>query len=77
MYDNKVHEAVLANKEKVTGVTVHIIDEKYDNGPILNQCEIPVYDDVTVDILSKMVLKKEHEIFVETLQKISTSEIKL
>lgn len=77
MYGNKVHEAVLANKEKVTGVTVHIIDEKYDNGPILNQCEIPVYDDDNVDILSKRVLKKEHEIFVETLQKISTGEIKL
>lgn len=77
MYGNKVHEAVLANKEKVTGVTVHIIDEKYDNGPILNQCEIPVYDDDNVDTLSKRVLKKEHEIFVETLQKISTGEIKL
>lgn len=77
MYGNRVHEAVLANKEKVTGVTIHIINEEYDNGTILNQCKIPVYDDDTVDTLSKRVLQKEHEIFVETLQKINRDEIKL
>ena len=77
MYGAKVHEAVIANKEKVTGVTVHIIDEEYDNGPIINQCEVPVYDDDNTDTLSKRVLKKEHEIFIETLQKISDGEIKL
>ena len=77
MYGSKVHEAVIANKENITGVTVHIIDEVYDNGPIVNQCEIPVYDYDTVDTLADRVLKKEHEIFVDTLQKISERKIKL
>lgn len=77
MYGDRVHEAVIGNKEKVTGVTVHIIDEEYDNGSIINQCEVPVYEEDTVDILASRVLKKEHEIFVETLQKISEGKIKL
>jgi phosphoribosylglycinamide formyltransferase, formyltetrahydrofolate-dependent len=77
MYGAKVHEAVIANKENITGVTVHIIDEEYDNGPIINQCEIPVYYDDTVDKLANRVLEKEHVIFVETLQKISEGKIRL
>lgn len=77
MYGARVHEAVIKNKEKVTGVTVHIVDEEYDNGPILNQCEIPVYENDTVDTLANRVLEKEHEIFIETLKKISEGKIKL
>jgi phosphoribosylglycinamide formyltransferase-1 len=77
MYGARVHEAVIANKERVTGVTVHIIDEEYDNGPIINQCEVPVYEDDTPDMLANRVLKKEHEIFVDTLQKISDGRITL
>lgn len=77
MYGAKVHEAVIKNKEKITGVTVHVIDEEYDNGPIISQCEIPVYENDNADTLASRVLKKEHEIFVETLQKISEGKIKL
>lgn len=77
MYGKKVHEAVLKNKEKITGITVHIIDEEYDNGPIINQCEIPVYENDTVDTLSARVLAREHEFFIETLEKISIGKITL
>ncbi|MBL7170513.1 MAG: phosphoribosylglycinamide formyltransferase [Candidatus Omnitrophica bacterium] len=73
LYGRHVHEAVLAAGEKVTGVTIHIVDEEYDKGPIINQCEVPVYENDTVDTLSKRVLRREHEFFVETLQKISES----
>lgn len=77
MYGKKVHEAVLKNKEKITGITVHIIDEEYDNGPIINQCEIPVYENDTVDTLSARVLAREHEFFIETLEEISIGKITL
>lgn len=75
MYGKRVHEKVLENKEKITGVTVHIIDEEYDKGKIINQCEIPVYEDDTADTLSTRVLVREHEFIVETLIKINAGEI--
>jgi phosphoribosylglycinamide formyltransferase-1 len=77
MFGKRVHEAVLAAGEKVTGVTIHLIDEHYDTGPIINQCQVPVLENDTVDSLSERVLKHEHRLYVETLQKISDGRIRL
>ncbi|MDD5529445.1 MAG: phosphoribosylglycinamide formyltransferase [bacterium] len=77
MYGKYVHEAVLAAGENITGVTVHIVNEEYDSGHIVNQCQMPVHENDTVDTLSARVLEREHEFFVETLQKISEGKIKL
>jgi phosphoribosylglycinamide formyltransferase 1 len=77
MYGRHVHEAVLAAGERVTGVTVHAIDERYDTGPILNQCRVPVESGDTVETLSARVLKQEHRLYVETLQMISEGKIML
>lgn len=75
MYGKYVHEAVLASGDKVTGVSVHIVDAEYDHGAIIAQCEIPILKEETVESLSKRVLKREHEFFSETLQKIAEGEI--
>jgi phosphoribosylglycinamide formyltransferase-1 len=77
MYGRFVHEAVLAAGETVTGVTIHVVDEEYDHGPILAQCEVPVMENDTVDTLSARVLEREHEFFAETLQKIAEAAITL
>ncbi len=77
MYGSRVHEAVLKAGEKETGVTIHIIDEEYDTGPIIAQTTIPVTDDDTVDSLSKRVLDREHRFLVETVGKIISGEIEL
>ena len=77
MYGRFVHEAVLAAGEKVTGVTVHVVDELYDHGPIVAQCEVSVLPGDTPDSLSERVLQREHEFYVETLQRISGGEIDL
>jgi phosphoribosylglycinamide formyltransferase-1 len=77
MYGKRVHEAVLAAGEKVTGVTIHLIDENYDTGPIVNQCQVPVLEGDTADSLAERVLKHEHRLYVETLQKISDGSIRL
>jgi phosphoribosylglycinamide formyltransferase-1 len=55
MYGNYIHEAVLQAKEKETGVTIHIVDEDYDTGRIINQIKVPVFESDTVEILSKRV----------------------
>ncbi len=77
MYGKRVHEAVLRAGEKVTGVTVHTIDERYDTGPILNQCQVPVQEGDTADSLAERVLRHEHLLYVETLRKIGEGTIVL
>ena len=77
MYGERVHAAVLAAGERVTGVTVHLVDDEYDQGPILAQVEVPVLDGDTVESLRQRVLRREHELYPETLQKIATGEIEL
>ena len=77
MYGERVHAAVLAAGERVTGVTVHLVDEEYDQGPIVAQAEVPVLDGDTVESLRQRVLRREHELYPETLQKIATGEIVL
>jgi len=77
MYGKNVHEAVIQNKDKTTGVTIHLIDEEYDTGKIINQCTINVLENDTIESLSQRVLLKEHEFLIETLIKISNNEIVL
>jgi phosphoribosylglycinamide formyltransferase-1 len=77
MYGKRVHEAVLAAGERVTGVSIHIVDEHYDTGPIIAQCHVPVLPGDTVDSLAERVLKHEHVLYAETLQKIADGRIAL
>ena len=77
MYGSRVHEAVLKARENETGVTIHIIDEEYDTGPIVAQTAISVADDDTVESLSKRVLEREHSFLVETIGKVVSGEIDL
>ena len=77
LFGMAVHSAVLAAGEKVTGVTVHLADERFDHGPIVAQTQVPVLDGDTADSLSRRVLKHEHEFYVETLGRIERGEIDL
>jgi phosphoribosylglycinamide formyltransferase 1 len=77
LYGIKVHEAVLAAGETVTGVTIHLVDERYDHGPTVAQREVPVMDGDTPESLAARVLEQEHRLFPETLEKIARGEIDL
>ncbi|HHW03036.1 MAG TPA: phosphoribosylglycinamide formyltransferase [Thermoanaerobacterales bacterium] len=67
-YGEKVHEAVLNYGAKITGVTVHFVDEGTDTGPIILQRAVPVKDDDTPDTLAARVLKEEHKIYSEAIK---------
>ncbi len=69
-YGIKVHQAVIENKEKITGVTVHYVDEGADTGEIIAQAAVEVYEDDTPEILQKRVLELEHKLLPATLKKI-------
>jgi len=77
MYGKRVHEAVLAAGETVTGVTVHVVDALYDHGRVLAQREVAVEPGDTPDSLAARVLVQEHRLYAETLQRIATGEIQL
>lgn len=70
-YGKKVHEKVLENHEKVTGATVHYVDEGIDTGEIISQVKVEVKDSDDVQSLAKRVLKVEHKILVDVIKNIS------
>lgn len=77
MYGHHVHEAVLAQGCKVTGVTVHIVDDVYDHGPIVAQRCVPVEEGDTHESLAARVLKVEHILYAETLQLFAEERVEV
>ncbi|SCI33216.1 MULTISPECIES: phosphoribosylglycinamide formyltransferase [unclassified Romboutsia] len=66
-YGQKVHQGVLDYGVKVTGATVHFVDEGADTGPIIMQETVDVRDDDDVDSLAKRVLHVEHKILKKSI----------
>ena len=66
-YGHKVHEAVVARGVKVTGCTVHFVDEVFDHGPIILQKTVEVKDDDTPDGVAAKVLELEHRAYAEAV----------
>ena len=60
MYGNHVHEAVLAGKEPESGITIHYVDEHYDNGDIILQIKCPVLENDTPESLANRIHQLEH-----------------
>ncbi|MCC6143179.1 MAG: phosphoribosylglycinamide formyltransferase [Candidatus Hydrogenedentes bacterium] len=77
MYGHHVHEAVLEYGAKVTGATVHFVDEHYDNGPIILQEPVLVLDDDTADTLADRVQAKERELYPRAIQLFAEGRLRL
>ncbi|MFN8513792.1 MAG: phosphoribosylglycinamide formyltransferase [Chloroflexia bacterium] len=77
MYGARVHEAVLAAGVTVTGVTIHLVTEEYDQGPTLAQRQVPVLPGDTAESLAARVLPEEHALYVETIGRIARGDIAL
>lgn len=63
MYGRRVHEAVVASGAKVSGATVHYVDEAYDTGTIFAQWPVPVHPNDDADALAARVLAVEHVLY--------------
>jgi phosphoribosylglycinamide formyltransferase-1 len=77
MYGHFVHEAVLASGVKISGATVHLVDEEYDRGPIVMQKTVDIVQGDTPDSLAAKVLKIEHEIFPLALKAFAEGHVKI
>lgn len=70
MYGRFVHEAVMKNQEKVSGVTIHEVNENYDEGKIILQKKLILDEDESVDSLEAKIKKLEQSTIVEAFKNI-------
>jgi len=73
--DKNVHEAVLEHGAKITGCTLHFVDEGQDTGPIILQKAVEVGEDETVDTLKEKVQKAEQEIIVKGIMLFAAGKL--
>ena len=71
MYGARVHEAVIASGAKETGVTVHLVDDEYDRGPIVAQWRVPIEPSDTADSLAARVLNVEHVVYPRVVEMVA------
>ena len=76
-YGHRVHEAVLAYGCKVSGCTVHFVDNVYDHGPIVLQRAVDVRDDDTPKSLAERVFAAEREAFPEAIALYAAGKLKI
>jgi formyltetrahydrofolate-dependent phosphoribosylglycinamide formyltransferase len=72
MYGLRVHDAVLASGARVSGATVHLVDEHYDEGRIVAQWPVPVLPGDTPETLAARVLRVEHLLLPAAVERMAT-----
>jgi phosphoribosylglycinamide formyltransferase-1 len=75
MYGRRVHEAVLASGARISGATVHVVDEQYDHGPIVAQWPVPVLEGDEVETLAGRVLEVEHRLLPDVVEAFATGDL--
>jgi phosphoribosylglycinamide formyltransferase-1 len=76
-YGERVHQAVIDYGAKVSGCTVHFVDNQYDHGPVILQRTVPVLDDDTVDTLAARVFVAECAAYPEALQLLAENRVRI
>src|SRR5687768_13216796 len=77
MYGARVHRAVLASGTRLSGPTVHFVDEIYDHGAIIAQWPVPVFSDDTESTLAARVLRAEHLLLPRVTRLVASGRIRL
>jgi len=70
MYGMKVHEAVVANKELETGITIHYVNENYDEGAIIFQESFPLSENETADTVANKIHELEYAFFPKVIEDV-------
>ncbi|MGV1912393.1 phosphoribosylglycinamide formyltransferase [Agrobacterium vitis] len=77
MYGRNVHEAVLKNREHVTGATIHLVDAEYDHGRTIAIAEVAVLASDDITSIERRVMQAESKLFIETIREITTGNLPL
>ena len=70
MYGSKVHEAVINNKEKESGITIHYVNEQYDEGSIIFQARCMVKPDDSPESVAKRIHELEYEYYPKIIEQL-------
>jgi phosphoribosylglycinamide formyltransferase 1 len=76
-HGRRVHEAVLEAGVKVSGCTVHFVDDEYDHGPIVAQRAVPVLEDDTPETLAERVFVQECEVYPEAVRLLAEGRLRI
>jgi phosphoribosylglycinamide formyltransferase-1 len=68
MFGPNVHEAVIAAREKESGITIHYVDERYDNGDVIFQAVCSVFEDDTAESLAQKIHELEHKYYATVIE---------
>ena len=74
MHGSHVHKAVFENKDKISGITIHLCNEKYDEGKVLFQKTVELDDTDTPDTIAKKVLQLEHAFYPKVIEEYLSNE---
>lgn len=77
MFGARVHKAVLEHGCRVSGCTVHLLDDRYDSGPIVAQSCVPVEDDDTPESLAARVQNAEHRLYPQCIEWLAQGKLRL
>lgn len=76
-YGHHVHEAAITRGAKVSGCTVHFVDNEYDHGPIIAQRCVPVLSDDTPETLAQRVFQQECQIYPEAIRLVASGKLSI
>ncbi|MDF2440603.1 MAG: phosphoribosylglycinamide formyltransferase 1 [Abditibacteriota bacterium] len=77
MFGVRVHQAVIDHGCRVSGCTVHLLDDRYDGGPIVGQKCVPVEYDDTPESLAARVREAEHELYPQCIEWLVQDQLRL
>lgn len=77
MYGRRVHEAVVAAGLPASEITIHVVDEEYDHGPVLFREPVPLAPGETAQSLEAQLTAREPAVFVEVLKRLASGALEL
>jgi len=77
MYGHRVHEAVIESGVRISGATVHLVDDEYDHGPIVLQRAVFVKPDDTADTLAERVHAIEHDLYTDAVRLLCENRLRV
>jgi phosphoribosylglycinamide formyltransferase-1 len=77
MYGRHVHQAVIDAQEKESGCTVHLVNEVYDDGPVIARAKVAVSADDTPETLAQKIHAEEHKLYVAVVKDVCSGKLNL
>ena len=75
MYGKRVHKAVIENQESESGISIHFVNEEYDEGTIIFQAKVSVEKGDSVEVLAQKIQQLEHHFFPRVIEQVISKSL--